>query len=77
VFERLNGRTEYPGTGIGLALCHKIVGRHSGRIVAESQLGEGATFTVTLPMRQIIDVNALILEDQGMPVEKEQASVSR
>jgi signal transduction histidine kinase len=77
VFERLNGRTEYPGTGIGLALCHKIVGRHGGRIVAESQLGEGATFTVTLPIKQIIDVSALILEDQDVPVEKEQASVSR
>jgi signal transduction histidine kinase len=77
VFERLNGRTEYPGTGIGLALCHKIVGRHGGRIVAESQLGEGATFKVTLPIKQIIDVDALILEDQDAPVEKEQASVSR
>jgi len=77
VFERLNGRTEYPGTGIGLALCHKIVGRHGGQIVAESQLGEGATFTVTLPIKQIIDVNALVREDQSGPVEKEQASVSR
>jgi signal transduction histidine kinase len=77
VFERLNGRTEYPGTGIGLALCHKIVGRHGGRILAESQLGEGATFKVTLPIKQTIDVNALILEDQDVPVEKEQASVSR
>jgi signal transduction histidine kinase len=77
VFERLNGRTEYPGTGIGLALCHKIVGRHGGRIVAESQLGEGATFTVTLPIEQIIDENGLIPEDQHEPVAKEQTRVSR
>lgn len=52
VFERLNGRTEYPGTGIGLALCHKIVTRHGGDIVAEGELLAGATFTVTLPLKQ-------------------------
>lgn len=53
VFERLNGRNEYPGTGIGLALCQKIVTRHHGEISAESQPGAGATFTVTLPLVQI------------------------
>ncbi|MGH2860310.1 MAG: sensor histidine kinase [Solirubrobacteraceae bacterium] len=52
VFERLNGRGEYPGTGIGLALCQKITTRHGGRIVAEGRPGEGATFTVTLPLVQ-------------------------
>jgi light-regulated signal transduction histidine kinase (bacteriophytochrome) len=50
VFERLNGREEYPGTGIGLALCHKIVTRHGGDIIASSELLAGATFTVTLPV---------------------------
>jgi signal transduction histidine kinase len=49
VFERLNGRTEYPGTGIGLALCRKIAERHGGTVVAESKPGAGATFTVILP----------------------------
>ena len=53
VFERLNGRGEYPGTGIGLALCQKIAARHGGRIVAEGRPGEGATFTVTLPLEPV------------------------
>lgn len=52
VFERLNGRNEYPGTGIGLALCQKIVTRHRGVITADGELGVGATFTVTLPLHQ-------------------------
>jgi light-regulated signal transduction histidine kinase (bacteriophytochrome) len=50
VFERLHGRTEYPGTGIGLALCRKIADRHGGSIEAHGELGVGAVFTVTLPM---------------------------
>jgi light-regulated signal transduction histidine kinase (bacteriophytochrome) len=51
-FERLHGRTAYEGTGIGLAICHKIVERHAGDIVASGRPGEGATFTVILPLRQ-------------------------
>ncbi|MGA0393601.1 MAG: ATP-binding protein [Rhodospirillales bacterium] len=52
IFQRLHGRDKYAGTGVGLAVCEKIVLRHSGTIKAESAPGEGATFTIDLPMIQ-------------------------
>jgi PAS domain S-box-containing protein len=52
VFQRLHGRTEYEGTGVGLAVCRRIVDRHHGTITAKSQPGKGATFIVTLPLKQ-------------------------
>ena len=53
VFQRLHGRTEYEGTGVGLAVCRRIVDRHHGSIIARSRPGEGATFIVTLPVCQV------------------------
>lgn len=50
MFVRLHGRAEYEGSGIGLAICRKIVERHGGTIAAASTTGQGATFTVTLPV---------------------------
>jgi light-regulated signal transduction histidine kinase (bacteriophytochrome) len=52
VFQRLHGRSEYEGTGVGLAICRKIVHRHGGDITAKSALGEGTSFVVTLPSRR-------------------------
>jgi len=55
IFQRLNTVHDYPGTGIGLALCKKVVSNHGGVIFASGEENKGATFTVILPASQRYD----------------------
>lgn len=52
VFQRLNAKSEYAGSGIGLAMCKKVADRHHSLIFAESELGKGSTFSLVMPERQ-------------------------
>ncbi|MEZ4663994.1 MAG: PAS domain S-box protein [Caldilineaceae bacterium] len=61
-FQRLHGRMDYPGTGMGLAICRRIVERHQGEITARSAPNAGATFIITLPAQQAGKVTSILEE---------------
>lgn len=68
--QRLHNRTQYKGTGMGLAICQRIVDQHDGQITARSQPNQGTTFVVTLPLRTNVPDNSLVTLELAELIDK-------